>query len=100
MIQAARIIGTGIATTGLIGAGVGIGVVFGPLLQAAIAEEVAVVFQQLLLAGAGHVGQLEFEFLRRAGNLAAFDDVLFAGAGGLDHLVVGAVFFSRKRRQK
>jgi len=28
MVQAARIIGTGIATTGLIGAGVGIGVVF------------------------------------------------------------------------
>lgn len=29
MIQAAKIIGTGLATTGLIGAGVGIGVVFG-----------------------------------------------------------------------
>ena len=32
MIQAAKIIGTGIATTGLIGAGVGIGVVFGALI--------------------------------------------------------------------
>ena len=32
MIQSARIIGTGIATTGLIGAGVGIGVVFGALI--------------------------------------------------------------------
>ena len=31
MIQAAKIIGTGIATTGLIGSGVGIGVVFGGL---------------------------------------------------------------------
>jgi len=29
MIQAAKIIGTGLATTGLIGAGVGIGVKFG-----------------------------------------------------------------------
>lgn len=29
MIQVAKIIGTGLATTGLIGAGVGIGVVFG-----------------------------------------------------------------------
>jgi hypothetical protein len=29
MIQGAKIIGTGLATTGLIGAGVGIGVVFG-----------------------------------------------------------------------
>ncbi len=32
MIQAARIIGTGLATTGLIGAGVGIGVLFGALI--------------------------------------------------------------------
>ena len=31
MVQAAKIIGTGLATTGLIGAGVGIGVVFGAL---------------------------------------------------------------------
>jgi hypothetical protein len=32
MIQAAKIIGTGLATTGLIGAGVGIGVVLGALI--------------------------------------------------------------------
>ena len=32
MVQCAKIIGTGIATTGLIGAGVGIGVVFGALI--------------------------------------------------------------------
>jgi F-type H+-transporting ATPase subunit c len=32
MIQAAKIIGTGVATTGLIGAGVGTGVVFGALI--------------------------------------------------------------------
>lgn len=32
MIQAAKVIGTGLATTGLIGAGVGIGVVFGALI--------------------------------------------------------------------
>ena len=32
MIQAAKIIGTGLATTGLIGARVGIGVVFGALI--------------------------------------------------------------------
>jgi len=32
MIQAAKIIGTGLATTGLIGAGVGIGVVFNTLI--------------------------------------------------------------------
>lgn len=32
LIQAAKIIGTGVATTGLIGAGVGTGVVFGALI--------------------------------------------------------------------
>jgi F-type H+-transporting ATPase subunit c len=32
MIQAAKIIGTGLATIGLAGAGVGIGVVFGALI--------------------------------------------------------------------
>jgi len=32
MMQAAKMIGTGLATTGLIGAGVGIGVVFGGLI--------------------------------------------------------------------
>ena len=32
MLQAAKIIGIGLATTGLIGAGVGIGVVFGALI--------------------------------------------------------------------
>ena len=32
MLQAAKIIGTGMATTGLIGAGVGIGVDFGALI--------------------------------------------------------------------
>ena len=32
MIQASKIIGTGLATAGLIGAGVGIGIVFGALI--------------------------------------------------------------------
>jgi F-type H+-transporting ATPase subunit c len=32
MLQSARIIGTGLATMGLIGAGIGIGVVFGALI--------------------------------------------------------------------
>jgi F-type H+-transporting ATPase subunit c len=34
VIQSAKIIGTGLATTGLIGAGVGIGIVFGALIMA------------------------------------------------------------------
>ncbi len=32
MLEAARLVATGLATTGLIGAGVGIGVVFGSLI--------------------------------------------------------------------
>jgi len=32
MIQASKILGTGVATIGLIGAGIGIGVVFGALI--------------------------------------------------------------------
>lgn len=32
MVQSAKVIGTGLATTGLIGAGIGIGVVFGALI--------------------------------------------------------------------
>jgi len=32
VIQSAKIIGTGLATTGLIGAGIGIGIVFGSLI--------------------------------------------------------------------
>ncbi|CRL31306.1 unnamed protein product [Penicillium camemberti] len=32
MLQSAKIIGTGMATTGLIGAGIGIGLVFGALI--------------------------------------------------------------------
>ena len=32
MLQSAKIIGTGLATTGLIGAGIGIGIVFGALI--------------------------------------------------------------------
>lgn len=34
LVQAAKILGAGIATTGLIGAGVGIGLVFGSLIDA------------------------------------------------------------------
>ena len=32
MLQSSKIIGTGLATTGLIGAGIGIGIVFGALI--------------------------------------------------------------------
>ena len=40
----------------------------------------------------GDVGELDLHFLGGAGGLAAFEDVLFAGACRLHHLVDGAVF--------
>ena len=44
MIQVAKIIGTGLATTGLIGAGVGIGVVFGALILGFVFSEATGLF--------------------------------------------------------
>ena len=61
-----------------------------PFLDVAVAHEVTVVFEQLLLAGLGDTSELDFRFLGSAAGFAAFEDVLFAGTGGLHHLVVGA----------
>ena len=61
-----------------------------PFLEASVAHEVAIVLQQFFEAGSSDVGQLDFCFLGGAAGLAAFEDVLFAGAGSLHHLVVGA----------
>jgi len=66
------------------------GVVSLPLFQPPLAQEVLVVELQLFQAGAGDACQLEFELLGGSAGLAALGDVLDAGAGGLDHLVVGA----------
>jgi hypothetical protein len=71
----------------------GITVVGRPFLDTAGTHEIAVVFDQLFLAGTGHVGKLDFGFLGCTAELAAFEDVLLAGAGGLHHLVVRAGFF-------
>ncbi len=40
--------------------------------------------------GPSHVRQLDLGFLGSAGGHAAFDDVLLAGPGRLDHLVMSA----------
>ena len=50
---------------------------FVPEAMTASAKEVAVVFQKLLEAGAGHIQKFDFGFLGRAAGLAAFEDVLF-----------------------
>lgn len=67
------------------------GMIEHPLLQTARAKKIAIVFHQLLLASARHVDSLEFQFLGGAGNLAAFHNVLLAGASRLHHLVMGLV---------
>ncbi len=71
----------------------GITVVLAPLFKAAHAEEVAVILKQFFEAGAGDVREFDFGFFGSARSLAAFKNILFAGAGGLNHLVVGAVAF-------
>ena len=69
----------------------GLGGVFGPDGEVPDTEEVLVVNEQFLQAGAGDVGEGEFGFGGGFGGLGSFGDVLFSGAGGLDHLVNGAV---------
>ena len=47
--EAAKLIGAGLATSGMIGAGVGLGVLFGNYLQAAIRNPSAAASQQTML---------------------------------------------------
>lgn len=65
--------------------------IFGPGGVVAGAEVVFVVEEEFLEAGAGDVGELDLGFGGGDGGFAGFGDVLFAGAGGLHHLVDGAV---------
>ena len=68
--------------------------VFVPFGVFAHAEVIAVIVEQFFEAGTAHVGELDLGFLGSGGRLAAFQDVLFAGPGGLHHLVVGAGFLA------
>ena len=56
----------------------------------------AIVGEKFFEAGAGDVGELEFGLLGGAGRFRAFEDVLFAGAGSLAHLVDSAVALFEK----
>lgn len=53
-------------------------VVFGPRFQTAAAQKIAVILQQFFLTGPSDIRQLQFQFLRGSGNLAAFNYVLFS----------------------
>jgi hypothetical protein len=64
--------------------------VFGPLAKAALAQEVFVVEQQLVEAGASDIDQPELRLAGGRSSAAAFGDVLPAAAGGLHHLIHGA----------
>ena len=48
-VDAAKLIGSGLAAMGMIGAGVGLGVLFGNYLQAAIRNPAAAASQQTML---------------------------------------------------
>lgn len=63
MIQSAKIIGTGLATTGLIGAGVGIGTVFAGLI-------IGVSRNPLLRADLFNIAILGFAFAEATGLFA------------------------------
>lgn len=67
--------------------------VFVPEGVVADSEVVLVIEEELLQAGAGDVDELELHLGGGDGGFAAFTDVLFPGAGGLHHLVDGALAF-------
>ena len=67
-----------------------------PLRRSMRLEPVEIVLDQLVKRGAGDIGELDFRFLARAARRAALGDVLLATAGGLSHLVDGAVAMRRK----
>ena len=53
----------------------GLGVVFGPGGESALAEEILAVLEQLFQAGAGYAGEFELGLLRCGGGLARSDAV-------------------------
>ena len=54
-------------------------------------QVVPIVGQEFLQAGPSHIGELDLGFLRRHSGFAPFQDVLFPGAGGLDHLIDSSI---------
>jgi len=48
-VEAAKLIGSGLAAIGMVGAGIGLGVLFGNYLQAAIRNPAAAASQQTML---------------------------------------------------
>ena len=62
-----------------------------PERQAGVLEVVKIVFEEFAVAALGDIQQFDLTFHAGAAVLAALDDVLLAAAGGLHHLVDGAV---------
>src|SRR5439155_8193300 len=78
----------------------GLTTVFVPEPEAAVANEVTVIFEQFLQATAGHAGELDLGFLGRAAGLAPFDDVLFPERAACTICPCVRLRLSRKRSQK
>lgn len=95
MVQPTGIIRVGqlsvIGHIGHVAHGQGFGVVLVPLAVALLAQVVLVVQEQFILAGAGHVHQLQFAFGAGGVGAAALADVLAAAARRAGHLVTQLV---------
>jgi hypothetical protein len=57
-------------------------------------EVIPVVIQEFFEAGTGYIGELQLGFLGGASGFTSLEEVLFAGTGGLDHLVDSSVPFA------
>jgi hypothetical protein len=55
------------------------------------AKEIPVIRKKFLKTCTRNIGKLDLQFLRCAGNLTSFDNILFTGSGSLYHLVAGAI---------
>jgi hypothetical protein len=69
-----------------------------PFKEPTCSQKILIIFLQLRQARASYICELDLHFLRCPGGLAAFDDVLFSRARGLDHLVHRAVALTQKAR--
>ena len=71
-----------------------------PFRDAMETEEVTVVLKQLLKTGTRHVSEHDFGLFRGARSATCLQDILFARARRLDHLVHRAVAFFQEALAK
>ena len=72
------------------------GVASAPFGEAFAFKVVEIVFEEFFVASTGDAEEFQFDFRRGLSVAAAFGDVLLGAAGGLHHLVDGAVAIGRQ----